>query len=107
MAVSTIRILLIAAITFLQNSRHGRILFTARFLITTKRGRVIDRKRLALFLGSMKLTKARLFRPAKVVGSRFAKVTASRMRSGKMPDLSAPITGNMFLVRSEERRVGK
>ena len=82
----------------LQNSRHGRILFTARFLITTKRGRVIDRKRLALFLGSMKLTKARLFRPAKVVGSRFAKVTASRMRSGKMPDLSAPITGNMFLV---------
>src|SRR5437588_423036 len=35
---------------------------------------------------------------AKVDGLRFAKATASPMRSGKMPDLSAPITGNTFLV---------
>src|SRR6266699_6465589 len=105
MAGWTILIRLIEAITFPQNSRRGRIPFTARFHTTTRRERVIDPKRRELFHGSMKRIKAPLFRLARADGSPFAKVIASRTRNGKMLALSVPIIGSTFLVTNGQNLI--
>ena len=85
---------LIAAITFLRNSRRGRTHSTARFHTTTKRRRAIGPRRRALFHGSIRRIRGRLFRLVKVAGLRSAKVIERLTRNGKTLDLSVPITGN-------------
>src|SRR5438874_13074934 len=96
MAGWTIPILLVAAITFQQNSRQGSIHSTAPSLIMIKRGKAIGPKRRALFRGLKKRTRDPPYLLAKTDGSRSAKAIEPRMRSGRTRDHSALITGNTF-----------
>ena len=66
-------------ITHRQNSRRGRIHFTALCPTMTKPGQGIARKRRGLFHGSRKLTRGRPFRRAKAAGSQFEKATEHKL----------------------------
>src|SRR2546428_12258459 len=98
MAELMILIPLIAAITFLRNSRRGRTHSTARFHTTTKRSRAIGPKRRAFFHGSMRRIRGRLVLLAKVAGLRTAEAIGRLMPNGKTPDPSPTVTGHKGLA---------
>ena len=104
-AVLTTQILLTGAITGLQSLGRDRTRFTAHYPTMTKQILVTGPKLRGLFHGLKRPTKGRLSPLAKIGGSLSAKAIVLRTPNGKMPDRSAPITGNMFLVTSGQNLI--
>src|SRR5438876_3011381 len=97
-AVLMTQILPIGVIISRKNLHRGRTLFTARSPTTTKLVQATGRKRLALFRGSRRHIRVRLFPLVKIDGSRSAKAIELLMRNGKTQGHSKRTIANTCLA---------
>src|SRR2546425_1230180 len=79
--------------------------FIAPSPTTTKHIKATRRKRLALFCGSKRRTRVRLFSLVKIDGSRSAKAIELLMRNGKTQDHSERTIGNTCLAMNAQNPI--